>query len=208
MADTQGLGRRHYLLPGEIVGLVRVKSIVRKDAFVSLAILLATGSCYRAPTLPFEESRSDFVIQMGSCTHRVPFSIWVPSETEMSEVPPELQRPLLHPRESLRRTGQVELGKASWYDCKRGNRLTASGETFYPHVYAAAHKTLPFGTIVEVTNLSNGKSCRVRINDRGPFITGRIIDLTPRAAAELNMTTEGVVPVQIEVLEAKKVSSD
>jgi rare lipoprotein A len=90
-----------------------------------------------------------------------------------------------------------EAGQASWYGRKFHGRLTASGERYDMHAMTAAHPTLPFGTIVEVTNRKNGKQVRVRITDRGPFIKGRIIDLSKEAAIRLDMIRDGVVPVLI-----------
>src|SRR4249919_962127 len=74
-----------------------------------------------------------------------------------------------------------ESGKASYYSDKFDGRKTASGAVFSQHKLTAAHKTLPFGTKVKVTNLSNGKTVKVRINDRGPFVEGRILDLSKKA---------------------------
>jgi rare lipoprotein A len=95
----------------------------------------------------------------------------------------------------------VEEGLASWYGNEYHGRLTASGEVFDQNAMTAAHREFPFGTIVHVTNLRNHRSVVVRINDRGPFVRGRIIDLSRGAARELNMLRDGVVPVRIEVLE-------
>jgi rare lipoprotein A len=88
----------------------------------------------------------------------------------------------------------AQTGKASYY--KSGHR-TANGERFDPHGYTAAHRTLPFGTKVLVTNLKTGKSVIVRINDRGPFIKSRIIDVSYGAAKVLGMTGTGVATVKI-----------
>ncbi len=88
-------------------------------------------------------------------------------------------------------------GKASYY---WEPQPTASGERFDPEAMTAAHKTLPFQTMVRVTNLRNGKSCLVRITDRGPYIRGRIIDLSRAAAREVDMEKAGVVPVRVDVL--------
>ncbi len=95
----------------------------------------------------------------------------------------------------------VEEGIASWYGNEYHGRLTASGEVFNQEAMTAAHKELPFGTIVKVTNLRNRRTVVVRINDRGPFIRGRIIDLSRGAARELNMLHDGIVPVRVEVLQ-------
>lgn len=91
-------------------------------------------------------------------------------------------------------------GMASWYGGKFHGRRTANGEKFNQNGISAAHKTLPFDTVVRVHNLRNGKTVDVRINDRGPFIKGRIIDLSKGAAQKIDMVNDGVVPVRLEVL--------
>ena len=90
-----------------------------------------------------------------------------------------------------------ETGQASFYAESYNGKKTANGEIYNSSAYTAAHKTLPFGTKVKVTNLSNGKSVKVRINDRGPFVAGRIIDLTRKAAQKIDMVNAGVVKVKI-----------
>ncbi len=91
-------------------------------------------------------------------------------------------------------------GAASWYGPKFQGRRTASGEKFDKENLTAAHPTLPFDTLVRVTNQSNGKSVVVRINDRGPFTGKRIIDLSQRAAQVIGMMNSGVGPVKLDVL--------
>lgn len=91
-------------------------------------------------------------------------------------------------------------GNASWYGPNFKGRPTASGEKFKPGKLTAAHKTLPLGTVARVTNLKNGKSVTVRINDRGPFVEGRILDLSRGAAKKIDMIKDGVVPVRIKIL--------
>ena len=91
-------------------------------------------------------------------------------------------------------------GLASYYSDKYQGRKTANGETFDVNKMTAAHKTLAFGTMVRVTNEQNGKSVVVTINDRGPFIKGRVIDLSPAAARRIDMVKAGVVPVKLEIL--------
>ncbi len=98
---------------------------------------------------------------------------------------------------------KVESGKASYYYGRWIGRKTASGEIYRRDDVTAAHKKLPFGTIVRATNLQNGKSVVVRINNRGPYVRGRVVDLSLRAAQELDMQKSGVVPVRIEVLKPK-----
>jgi len=88
-------------------------------------------------------------------------------------------------------------GLASYYADSYEGKTTANGEIYRQGKITAAHKTLPFGTKVEVTNLSNNKSVIVRINDRGPYIRGRIIDLTKAAAKEIDMVGAGVAKVKI-----------
>lgn len=98
------------------------------------------------------------------------------------------------------RVANVELGKASYYADKFQGRSTASGELYDRNKLTAAHPKLPFGTKCRVTNLSNGKVVEVRINDRGPFSKSRIIDLSYRAAEQLDGIRAGVFDVKVEVL--------
>jgi len=91
-------------------------------------------------------------------------------------------------------------GKVSYLARKFTGRKTASGERFDPNALTMAHKTLPFGTMVRVTNLRNGKSVHVRVNDRGPFIAGRVADLSLAAAHQLDMLRAGVAHVRLEAL--------
>jgi rare lipoprotein A len=93
-----------------------------------------------------------------------------------------------------------ETGKASWYGQSFHGRRTASGESFDRHELTGAHRTLPFGTVVKVTNLGNGRSALVRINDRGPFAGNRIIDLSYAAAREIGMAGRGVAKVRVELV--------
>lgn len=91
-------------------------------------------------------------------------------------------------------------GSASWYGGKFHGRTTANGETYNMNAMTAAHRSLAFGTRVRVTNTRNGRAVEVRINDRGPFIGGRVIDLSRSAAQEIGMINSGTAPVRIEVL--------
>lgn len=96
--------------------------------------------------------------------------------------------------------GDRQHGLASWYGNEYHGRQSASGEIFNENALTAAHRTLPFGTVVRVYNEKNGRQVVVRINDRGPFIRGRIIDLSKAAAREIDMIVDGVVPVRLEVV--------
>jgi rare lipoprotein A len=93
-----------------------------------------------------------------------------------------------------------EEGVASWYDYPAHSRRTASGEWFDARALSAAHKTLPLPCLVEVTDLENGRWIKVRVNDRGPFARGRLIDLSPAAADRLGMTRQGTARVRIRFL--------
>ena len=99
------------------------------------------------------------------------------------------------------RVGAVESGEASWYGIEERGNPTANGEPMDPGAMTAAHRTLPFGTVVEVTDRQTGQSVRVRINDRGPFRAGRIIDLSHEAARRLGIVARGVAPVTVTVVE-------
>lgn len=98
---------------------------------------------------------------------------------------------------------KVLYGKASYYYGRWIGRKTANGEIYRASDVTAAHKTLPFNTRVRVTNLKNNKTVVVRINNRGPYIKGRIIDLSLAAAKQIQMTKAGVVPVKVEILPKK-----
>lgn len=96
----------------------------------------------------------------------------------------------------------VETGLASWYGPPYHNRPAANGEIFDMNAPTAAHRTLPLGSIVRVTNLSTGQRTLVRINDRGPFVEGRIIDLSLAAASEIGVRRAGIAKVRVEVMRA------
>ncbi|PMH44903.1 hypothetical protein BCU68_11700 [Vibrio sp. 10N.286.49.B3] len=92
-------------------------------------------------------------------------------------------------------------GQASWYGKQYHGKLTASGERYNMNAYTAAHKTLPFGTIVKVTNTANKKSVNVKINDRGPFVKGRVIDLSHKSFKQIASIKQGLQPVKIEIID-------
>ncbi|NOR12897.1 MAG: septal ring lytic transglycosylase RlpA family protein [Candidatus Aminicenantes bacterium] len=94
----------------------------------------------------------------------------------------------------------IQTGLASWYGPNFHGKTTSSREVYNMYDMTAAHRTLPFGTYVMVTNMDNGKSVKVKINDRGPFVEGRIIDLSYAAAQVLDAVGPGVIPVKIEIL--------
>ncbi|UOR04690.1 septal ring lytic transglycosylase RlpA family protein [Hymenobacter aerilatus] len=100
------------------------------------------------------------------------------------------------------RNAFTQTGKASYYADKFNGRKTASGSTYRPGRRTAAHNTLPFGTIVRVTNPSTHRSVKVTITDRGPHVKGRVIDLSRKAARKIGLLDAGVAPVQLKVVRA------
>jgi rare lipoprotein A len=122
---------------------------------------------------------------IAACAHRGPAPVrTVPPEPPMSTVA----------------EGWAEEGIASWYGDPYHGRRTASGEVYDMHAMTAAHKSLPFGSVVEVERRDTGAEVTVRINDRGPFIAGRIIDLSYEAARRVGLDVDGIAPVRIRVV--------
>ncbi|GFM53134.1 hypothetical protein PSCICL_10140 [Pseudomonas cichorii] len=97
--------------------------------------------------------------------------------------------------------GYDETGRASYYGSRHHGKRTASGEPFNQNALTAAHRELPFGTRVKVTNLDNDKSVVLRINDRGPHVRGRLIDVSREAAEQLGMLRSGTAPVRVQSLD-------
>ena len=104
-------------------------------------------------------------------------------------------------KKSTIKQGEVIRGVSSWYGPNFHGKLTANGEVYDQYGVTAAHKTLPLGTVARVTNIDNGKSIILRINDRGPYIDGRILDCSYGAAKKLDFIDTGTTNVKIEVLE-------
>jgi rare lipoprotein A len=121
-----------------------------------------------------------FVLSIGGCAPAPVRPVWL--------VPPPQQRPA------------IQTGRASWYGEAHHGLLTASGERFDMNALTAAHPTLPFGTRLRVVNLYNERAVEVRVNDRGPVVPGRILDLSYAAARALGAVGTGVVPIQLTVL--------
>jgi rare lipoprotein A len=117
-----------------------------------------------------------------------------PGPSRASGVPPAIERQPALPGE------YVEEGVASWYGVPFNGRRTSNGEIYDMHEFTAAHRTLPFGAVVRVTNLRNGKQTQVRINDRGPFVADRVIDLSLSAAQAIEMVGTGTSQVRLEVI--------
>jgi rare lipoprotein A len=129
----------------------------------------------------------------------VAISIFSVACTQSRPLPSIAKSPSIIKEEEKR--GRVfQTGKASWYGGRFHGGPTASGERYNQNSMTAAHKKLPMGTRVRVTNLANGKSCIVRINNRGPYIRGRIIDLSRAAFQKISSLNSGVIHVRIELL--------
>jgi rare lipoprotein A len=105
------------------------------------------------------------------------------------------------PKSDANGVGYKESGKASYYANSHQSKKTASGELYKQELKTGAHKVLPFGSLVKVTNVDTGKTVIVKINDRGPYVKGRIIDLSKSAFSEISSISNGVIDVQIEVIE-------
>jgi rare lipoprotein A len=117
--------------------------------------------------------------------------------------PAFLPTPTQKPKELEPATEPYQVGKASWYGSLFQGKATASGEGYDMHNFTAAHRELPLGTFVKVTNLKNLKSVIVRVNDRGPVTPGRIIDLSYSAARCIEMSQRGLQKVRIDVVEPR-----
>jgi|TARA_B100000073_G_scaffold123146_1_gene100472 rare lipoprotein A len=127
-------------------------------------------------------------------------SLEEPVESVTAIAEPEPPAPPEPPKPVAPLVISTHSGEASWYGPGLYGNRTANGEVFRPGTMTAAHRTLPFGTRVRVTNLWNGRKAVVRINDRGPFAGDRVIDLAHGAASELGLTSSGIAQVRLEVL--------
>ena len=151
----------------------------RAIATILFSVLLAPGCAHRGAKQP--------------TTRPV-----VPEPTPTAAASPPL--PIPTPTEEPVEEGWSEKGVASWYGEPYHGRRTASGEIYDMHQLTAAHKTLAFGSVVKVTRRDTGADVKVRINDRGPFIEGRIIDLSYAAAKKIDLDVDGVAPVKIKLV--------
>ncbi|MFC1545495.1 septal ring lytic transglycosylase RlpA family protein [Gemmatimonadota bacterium] len=161
---------------------------IRKDAGPIILIFILSTGCASAP-----------LYHGGPGTARESTG----SETGAPETPDRPPRPAASGRvpDGPRRWGDHYLrGLSSWYGRDFHGKKTANGEIFNMYKLTAAHRTLPLGTKARIWNVENGRSCIVIINDRGPFIEGRILDLSYAAALELEMAQKGVAEVQIEII--------
>lgn len=121
---------------------------------------------------------------------------------DVAPSPAPISAPVMVSSKQMQVANYRETGIASWYGRELQGKQTANGEIFDMYGLSAAHRTLPLGTVVHVTNLDNFKSITVRINDRGPFLKGRFLDLSYGAAKELDFVSQGTARVRIETVEA------
>ena len=188
---------------------------LRAGAIILTALISSQGCGIIADTpnralstrqVPPSESRTSNLSTETPPAHALPRETppiaEVPSPPETEQAPPIATIP--EPSQPT----TMETGLASWYGPKFHGKLTASGEVFNQEKFTAAHPTLPWGTRVKVTNLDNGKSVDVRINDRGPFKRGRIIDVSRAAARALGMVGRGITTVRIEWLSDSEKSTE
>jgi rare lipoprotein A len=164
--------------------------IVNPDSAFTAAVLLRLF-IFRSPVLRFPVFRDHF--RFISWNSPLPVLGLLALLLSASSCAPP-------PRRSDARVLSTEIGEATWYGNEFHGRKTASGERFNENDLTAAHPSLPFGTVCRVTNLSNGRSVIVRINDRGPFTKGRVMDLSKRAMGDIGGIRAGVVEVKVEVL--------
>jgi rare lipoprotein A len=154
-----------------------VQALIRPGALASWAVALALTGCATGPAL----------------VKAPPPEMPAPRPAPGPEAPRPAPKVAPRPAETT--------GTASWYGKAHHGQPTASGETYDMHALTAAHRSLPLGTRVLVTNVKNDRSVEVRINDRGPFVRGRILDLSYAAAQELGALTDGAFRVKLRVLE-------
>ena len=156
----------------------------------------------KAAMLPREVLFAFFalVIFVTGCAGRKPVAASAPPPMAPVTTPPATADRAIHSTTTPEGGAYIEEGNASWYGAPFHGRRASNGETYDMNKMTAAHRTMAFGTIVKVTNLTNGKSAVVRITDRGPFIENRIIDLSMAAAKAIESIGPGVVPVRLEVI--------
>jgi len=120
---------------------------------------------------------------------------------DRSPIPQAEAAPKQQGQQAQQQEGRSHEGRASYYGSEFNGRKMANGERFNPNSNSAAHRTLPLDTTAKVTNLENGRSVTVKVEDRGPYIRNRVIDLTPRNAEQLGMKHAGTAPVRVTPIE-------
>lgn len=174
-------------------------STSRLAALTACAVIAAAAAAYPVADeeRPADRSRADVAV------HAAGAGITPVRAAQLAE-PVSPPRPARAPERGDRTAEEdatVLRGEASWYGPGFAGQPTASGEIYDPSELTAAHRSLPFGTRLEVTNLETGRRVVVRINDRGPYVGGRILDLSEAAASAIGLRASGVAPVAAEILE-------
>lgn len=169
------------------------------------ALALGAGSSGWAPARPGESADPAAPVEEAAATDAAAPVDTIPVAPVEAPAAPTDRPAAREPRPAAAEAGAAPLlvieGGASWYSDALAGRATASGERYDPSSLIAAHRALPFGTRLRVINLENGRVVEVRVVDRGPFVAGRVIDLSRRAAEQIGMIRAGHVRVRIEVLE-------
>lgn len=184
-------GIDYFHFEAALAGAVRQASVAKVSRL--FAIALAAGSLAACAQSSVVTRKSEFsaVSRPASPQHERPLAF-------LANRPVVKNRPPFVPSRTTAATPVVSQGLASFYT--EGTR-TASGEKFDTHELTAAHPTLPFGTRLRVTNVATGRSVTVRVNDRGPYVPGRIVDVSYSAAASLGMVGRGVAKVKLDVVQ-------
>jgi rare lipoprotein A len=155
-------------------------------------------SCRRTTLLRRLALLSVIALVTAGCAHKT-YAPQAPAPAPLPQPPAPSAPPPVETQPAI--PGQyVEEGVASWYGVPFDGHRTSNGEIYDMHAFTAAHRTLPFGSLVRVTNLRNGLQTEVRINDRGPFVANRIIDLSLSAAQAIQMVGPGTAQVRLEVI--------
>jgi rare lipoprotein A len=162
-------------------------------------ILPMLWSCSSAPILDNEDGAPDRVVDVSTIPNAVPRV--EPRSSYGNPSSYAVNGHVYHVLASSK--GYVARGIASWYGTKFHGRLTSSGEPYNMYAMTAAHRTLPLPTFVRVTNLRNGRSVVVKVNDRGPFVKNRLIDLSYVAARKLGVVAAGTAPVEIRAIDPR-----
>ncbi len=191
MPRTISLGALALLLSGSSVAVPVLADSARSTPSALLA--MARSSDPVLESVPAEPAPLPVAIR----EQQSPEALSKPSVQPAAPVAPQP----IAPAPASPRVVKVSSGEASWYGPGFFGNRTANGEVFRPGTLTAAHRTLPFGTKVRVTNLWNGRIAVVRINDRGPFHGSRVIDLAHGAAQKLGLTASGIAQVKLEVLQ-------
>lgn len=169
-----------------------IQNNVKHVAVAAVAITLFLG-------MTFSFAMKDNAKRQALGTAMLPVQEQAAPASEQPQAPVAVLNPVPKPEPADEGTA-IGTGHASYYGDEFAGQQTANGETFNPSALTAAHKTLPFGSKVKVTNTANGKSVVVRVNDRGPYVAGRLIDLSHGAAKKIGMVGSGTANVRLELL--------